>query len=850
VILLRLISWPYVRRHLARVSLTTLGIVLGVAVFVAMYTANQAVVDGLEHTVDQVAGKAQLQVTAGDGGFPEDVLERVQAMPEVRVAVPLIEAALETNLDGQGNLLVLAVDMTGDRTLRDYDLEGGSDAVIDDPLVFLAQPDSLMVTHEFAERNGLEANSTITLGTMLGNRTFTIRGIMRPSGLGSAFGGNLAIMDIYAAQYVFGRGRMFDRIDLALADSITLDAGRMALEAALGPGFNVEPPSSRGQQFESVLSVYSITMSVSSLFALFIGMFIIYNSFAIAVTQRRRDIGVLRALGAFRSQIRTLFLVEGALAGLIGSALGCLAGVAMGRGMIGQIGSMLEGVYGLVQRPAEIALTPGLIGFALSVGVVTSVVAAYVPARQAARVDPVQALQKGRHQVLTAGENRARRRIALVMVVVAALCLWLDRHVLFYPGYFLTILAALLLTPTLALLLAQGLRPVLRWLRPVEGTLAADSLIQAPRRTSGTVAALMLALAQVVGLGGLSLGSYVSITDWVERTLDPDLFVAANESLAVRTFRFPASVGYELEAIEGIDAVQRVRSERLRYGDTPVLVVSVEIDRFRSRGGQQPTVAGDPDEMYTQAAAGRGLLVSENFANLQRVHLNDVLDIPTPGGSLRLPVVGIVKDWSDQLGTILLDRQLFIQQWNDDSVNVFRVYLEPGAAASDVRARILARLGTTRRLFVLTNEDVRDYIMSLTNQWMGMTNAQIAVAVLVAVLGIVNTLTVSILDRRRELGVIRAVGGLRGQVRRTIWMEAVGMSIIGVVLGLALGAINLYCILEAARRDIGGMNVDYAYPVSIALFIVPTMLVAAFVSALGPGESAVRGSLVEALEYE
>jgi len=199
---------------------------------------------------------------------------------------------------------------------------------------------------------------------------------------------------------------------------------------------------------------------------------------------------------------------------------------------------------------------------------------------------------------------------------------------------------------------------------------------------------------------------------------------------------------------------------------------------------------------------------------------------------------------------VFIDRKVFVGRWQDDSVNVFRIYLEPGAKDTEVRARILAELSGTRRLFVLTNGDVRDYIMRLTDQWVGMTNAQIAVAVLVAILGIVNTLTVSILDRRRELGVIRAVGGLRGQVRRTIWMEAIAISVIGVALGLALGAINLYYLLEISRRDIGGMVVDYAYPVPIALVIIPTMLVAAFVSALGPGESAVRGSLVEALEYE
>ena len=146
------------------------------------------------------------------------------------------------------------------------------------------------------------------LGTVEGEKNFTVRGIMKSSGLTSAFGGNLAIMDVYAAQKMFGRGRTFDRIDLAVADGRTIADAQAELGAMLGPGFRVEPPSGRGQQFEAMLAAYSMMVGISSLFALFIGMFIIYNSFAIAVTQRRAEIGILRALGATRSQIRRLFL--------------------------------------------------------------------------------------------------------------------------------------------------------------------------------------------------------------------------------------------------------------------------------------------------------------------------------------------------------------------------------------------------------------------------------------------------------------------------------------------------------------------------------------------------------------
>jgi len=233
MILLRLISWPYFRKHVLRTALTTAGIVLGVAVFVGMHTANQSVLFAFSHTVDRIAGKTELQVSAGETGFDEAVLDKVQSAAAVRVAVPVIEAVADTKLKGQGNLLVLGVDMTGDRSLRDYDLESGEDAVIDDPLVFLAQADSIILAKEFADKNGIAVGSRVTLGTAEGDKAFAVRGVMKSSGLTSAFGGNLAIMDIYAAQKMFGRGRTFDRIDVALKPGRTLaDAERRSARSS------------------------------------------------------------------------------------------------------------------------------------------------------------------------------------------------------------------------------------------------------------------------------------------------------------------------------------------------------------------------------------------------------------------------------------------------------------------------------------------------------------------------------------------------------------------------------------------------------------------------------------------
>jgi putative ABC transport system permease protein len=850
MILLRLISWPYFRKHILRTVLTIAGIVLGVAVFVGMHTANQSVLFAFNHTIDRIAGRTQLQVTAGETGFNEEVLDTIQSAASVRVAVPVIEAVVDSRIEGEGNLLILGTDMTGDRSLRDYDLESGDEAVIDDPLVFLAQPDSLILAKEFADKNHFAVNSTITLGTVLGDKAFTVRGIMKASGLSSAFGGNLAVMDIYAAQKMFGRGRTFDRIDIGLNEGRTVADAQAELRGLLGSGFQIDPPSARGQQFEAMTAAYSMMVNISSLFALFIGMFIIYNAFAIAVTQRRSEIGILRALGATRQQIRWLFLGESAVTGLVGSSAGVLVGLVIARGIAASIGNLMSDVYGVAQRADEISANPTLLVAALIIGVATSMIAATIPSRQAARVDPVQALQKGRYQLLTTGESRTRAILAAVFGSVSIVCLGFGAsRIAFYGGYLLVIAVALLLGPLLSLGLARALRPLLKWVRPVEGALAADSLIQSPRRTSASVAAVMLSLALVVAFAGMARASYTSIIEWMDEALNPDLFVMPSQDIVIRTLRFPPEMASELASIPGVTRVQMVRDARIVFRKTPVMIVATDVRNLSETVTRTP-VAGAADEMYRETAAGRGLMVSDNLANLQQLTLGEVLEIPAPHGVIRLPIVGIVVDYSDQQGTILMDRSVFQQYWHDDSANAFRLYLSSAAQPAEVKRQILGRYAGVRQVFVLTNRELKDYILRITDQWFALTSVQIAVAVLVAILGIVNTLTVSITDRRRELGVLQAVGGLHGQIRRTIWIEALSIAVLGLVLGFAFGAVNLYYILQIVHRDIAGMRLAYEFPVSVTLRLIPTMLVAALVAAIWPAESAVRGSLVEALEYE
>ncbi|MFN7919968.1 MAG: FtsX-like permease family protein [Bryobacteraceae bacterium] len=529
--------------------------------------------------------------------------------------------------------------------------------------------------------------------------------------------------------------------------------------------------------------------------------------------------------------------------------VGEVLGLGIARAMTPVLGYMVREVYGTHQTAEEITLGSSLVTLAILVGVAASILGGLLPALSAARVDPVKALQKGRYQVLSAGENRTRKIAAAAFAAVAAVALFAGNNNFFYAGYACCVAALVLLSPALALWLARALRPVLEWIRPVEGALAADSLIQSPRRTSATVSALMLSLALAVAFSGVANSILKSVSDWMTAVLNPDLILSPTESITARQFRFPAGLENEVATVPGVDEVQPVRNARVIVHGWPAMLVAVDLDRVAKRVKIQ-AFEGDVPEILRKAREGSGVHISDSLARIRGLHLGETLEIDTPSGPASFVITGRVRDFSDQQGTIFMHRAVFQRYWKDDTANILRVYLKPGTDIDATRRQIQERFKNQRRMVVFTNRALRQFVLDLTNQWFGLTYVQLAVALLVAILGIVNTLTVSITDRRRELGVLRAVGALRPQIRHTIWMEAIAIGLIGVILGAGMGAITLYYNLGMVARDMAGLVLDYRYPFAFALLLLPVVLTAAFAASLGPAEAAVRASLVESLEYE
>src|SRR5262245_18094334 len=626
------ITWKQWRRHRLRTLLTLFGIALGVAVFFAVRTANVTLLNSLKTTIEKVAGKATLQISGGESGFPESVWETVKDTPGVRVAEPAIEVVAHTGFEDEGNLLIVGVDMLGDGELREYQFDEAN-SEIGDPLLALAQPDSILNARTFADKHKLKEGDKLPLFTSQGKKDFTVRGIFSPSGLGEVFGGQIAVMDVFNAQFVFGRGKNIDRIDLMNEPEVAVEELQRRLRERLPAGLEIERPSSRGQELESMAKGMNIGMTVTSLIALLVGMFIIFNTFSISVNQRWKEIGVLRAVGVERKNVRRMFLGEAAVMGLLGSAFGLALGFGLSVGVEFVMRSIADQLLGLVStRQAPVFRWDfALLSFAL--GVAASVVAAWMPARAASQLDPAMALHniETRQRKSVLGATRLVAGVALVLAGLALIRfapLYADMY--FQFSYVVMIIIGMVaVLPKLSELTARALRPLMDRLFGAEGALAVDSMIQAPRRTSATVGALMIGLMFVFATGAYVESQKNVFDRWMREAINADLVVTTNEGARSRTWHFDEALAAKIAALPGVSRLENVRLPFLPYASDTVAVVALELDGWfaRTRLEIQGTDAATARAKVTK---GEGVLVSQNFANRYGLWVGDHVKLQSP----------------------------------------------------------------------------------------------------------------------------------------------------------------------------------------------------------------------------
>jgi putative ABC transport system permease protein len=692
-----------------------------------------------------------------------------------------------------------------------------------------------------ATAHDLTVGERISIIFVGGPRQFTISGIFRIGDTDSLLGATAAAFDVRTAQDVMDRQGSFDYLSVVGDDGVPPATLRQAVAPVIPAGFEAITGADAAQQSSDQvaegLGFLQTFLLVFALVSLFVGAFIIFNTFNIIVTQRVRELGLLRALGAGRRQILTSVVVEAFVTGLLASAVGILAGVGIATGLQ----ALLKG-FGIELPSTAAKILPRTIIVSLVLGTVVTVIASVAPARRAARVAPIEALRETNAPPSSSLRRRSITGGLVTAIGLALLALGLfgstgNAGPLVGAGAALTFVGVAVLSPLFARPLASAIgRPFRGGALP--GRLGRENAMRSPRRTASTSAALMIGLGLVafVAVSGASLKASANAA--LDRSLKAD-FIVGTPNFGP----FSPQVAADLAADPAFGAVSAIRQGQVRIDGGNTFLTGLDPATFGQVVDVQ-FVAGDLASLSTPAT----VLVGENTANSQALGIGDTVKIEFAADGVHPFTVGGIYDSSTVLGS---DYAISLQDYTAH----FAQELDTNAYATVADGATVAQARTaidtiTARYPDVTIQDQTEYKATQSkaiDQFLGLVTALLVMAVVIALFGIVNTLSLSIYERVRELGLLRAVGMSRTQVKRMIRVESVIIAVLGALLGVAIG-ILFGIAMQQALSKIG--VTELAIPVPQLIVYVIVAGVAGVVAAIVPARRAAKLNVLQAISYE
>jgi putative ABC transport system permease protein len=864
--LFRTLSVRYFRRRMTRAFIIVLTIALGVATLVATRTLNDTMDRAVRAVTSPMAGNVDLMVTNGDGLVDSKVARKLTDIPGIDTVRPLLLRNITLpGLKGErerGALLV-GFDWTrGPKNNRDQieiDVWGTlAYRAMLSPIKSCVVGEELneQLDAKYPDRSKpfeVHAPGRKSPFPVLRIGTVTAKGAL------ASLGGNVVITGVDIACSILGIEKgMVSRLDIMLEPGFDRTRARQRVEELLreeGIKAEVTTPEELNSAVQKPMSGMQAGFTLCGLGALVVGMFLVYMVLSVSVVERRREIGILRSLGATRPQVRALFAGEAALLGLVGAALGVPLGLGLAYLALEPAKEVIGTIFKVMQAN-RVEWTVETVVIAAGAGIVTATLAALVPVFRASAEEPAVAVRR-------IPPNPTWTFRVLQMTLSAALALlggglilvrdYLPGRTGTHVGMMLIMVGVLVAMPLLAGVFARLVQPVARRLFAIEGRMAADNLVRAPARTGLVIAALAAGVALIFQTAGTMRSNRDSVRDWVENALVADLFVTAGSpiSAGMPDQLMAAGLGDDIRKRCGPDvsAIIPVRTQKRPFGNTQVLVTVVDAREFyRVNRGHTPEVPG-LDLYRTLASVPGTAIMSENFAALNGVEPGDSIEL----SGVKLRLVGKVVDYWWNSGTLILDEKSFARLYNESptrGVNRYYVYLRPGADPEKTRSQISRAFGADQGLVVLTHaEMLREFSVMLERLYSIAISQQIVVGI-VAALGVLTALVIAVLQRRREMGVLRAIGASRGQVIKSVLAEAALMGVIGTAIGVLVGIPLEWYILHFLILEESGFLFPVTIPWLEAGVIAGSALLIATLAGLGPALHAVRARIPEAIAHE
>ena len=825
-----------------------MGIVIGVMAVVSVSVSSSSARSAYERMFAAVGGKAALEVVAqGQGGFDPAIAATIEDVAGVAAAVPAIQTqtALVTDT-GRTDLLVLGVDPERDALVHDYELAGGELLSPSPGSVASASPAAaaggLLLGAEFARSQGLKPGDTAHLLTSTGPAQAPVRGLLAARGVAVFNGGAVGVMRLADVQRLFGFGDQVNTVQVVVRKGADETAVRDAIAAQLPPGLAVQTPASRGNLARASFAATESGLSSLSALALVAGAFIILNTFLMSMGERRRELAMLRALGTTRGQLSWLVLREALVTACIGTAIGLPLGLLASAGLSRALGGLLG-----VELPA-LELTPAPFVTGAVLGPVLALAATYVPARRVGRAAPLEGLagdgERTRPRRATAYIGLA---LAAAMLVVAALFI-VGRvpSSVVSPAF-----AALLVGLVMALpLVVGGLSRLAGWiLRPLlgaEGNLALRHMARHGSRTYLTVGVLFVAVVVAVSLGGNMVNNIDDTGDWYRRTVVGDYFVRGvmPDIGTVRAAALPSGLGAEIAALPGVD---RVDTMRFLAGEAEGRQATIITRSFASdRPLPLDLQTGDPDQVLRGLLAGE-VVLGTGLARATGLGVGDQVSLATREGPRKVRVAGTATEYSTGGMALYLDWAQAASLLDVQGVDLFLVAAKPDQA--DSLGAVLREYTDRQGLLLQSSADLRTFIQRQIDGVVGALWLLVALIFVVAALGIANTLSMSVLEQTRELGLLRAVAMTRRQVRKLIVAQALAIVAIALPPGLAVG-MAMGWLLQRGSNVVSGQPVVYQIQPAVVIGSVLVAVVFSVLAAYLPARRAANLRIIQALQYE
>ncbi|WP_405525485.1 ABC transporter permease [Streptomyces canus] len=831
--------------HKARLLMTVLAVMLGVAfvsgTLVFTNTISEAYQKSSAKGFDQVDVAVTAKSEEDKGNTIGKSHELTQTLLDKSAEVPGAANAI-----GVVSGFTAIADKDGKLVGGGFQSQGGNYYGDKDPRYPLSEgaaphgANQVAIDSETAERAGYKVGDTVRISVDGPVLKPVVTGIFTTDDGNVAAGGSLALFDTATAQKLFGKPGTYDEIDVKAASGTSQTALQAALDKAL-PSDRVETTTgkeladSQARLISSSMSGLKQGLLVFAGIALFVGTFIIANTFTMLVAQRTKELALLRAVGASRRQVTRSVLIEAFVVGLVAAVTGLVAGIGIGAGL-----KSLMGTLGATVPDGPLVITPGTVGVALAVGVLITMLAAWLPGRRAAKIPPVAAMSSVHAKATTKSLVLRNTLGALfsgagVAVILAATTMnGSDGQAPMGMGAVLLIIGVFILTPLLSRPLIAAAAPLLR-VFGISGKLARQNSVRNPRRTAATASALMIGLTLITGMTVMAGSLQKSIDKMATAAVKADYVVSmANGN------ELSADVEKKLAKVDDVTAVSPLRNAASRIdGQTEYLTgvngsaigeltdLKVEDGAFKV-GGSQVVVDQDRAKSF-------GWKAGSTFT----VHYED-------GKAQKLTVAGVYEG-NELISGIMVDTATLNPHLSDLSDMQVMLKTSDGASAT-TKDRLEKALGSNPAIKVQDKKDLSDSIAQMFTLMLNMLYGLLAMAVIVAVLGVINTLAMSVFERSQEIGMLRAIGLDRKGIKRMVRLESLVISLFGGVLGIGLGVFFGW----AAGELLGTKMATYELVLPWARMGVFLLLAATvgILAALWPARRAARMNMLAAIKAE